>query len=261
MNEERLALCLKISQLEWIQRLKDGSAWFGKIDNYIVQAIRSGNDDQGDRYEGVFARCKATSPLINKYTLLFGDDLEVLSDGDFVMLRRLSSRAQKAFCLYGIKNSDFEIIDVLNPEASEPMGKVKYNISPRMYDGFLQDGSSTSEVAGFYCSAGHLHEALEKALNQKGYNWKRAMIKYDIDLEQEFLIEPLPGYPELWHKRKDLAYQHESRIIIYDNDVNINGIAVPYTPLTSHSGDFALGQLYIEGTAHLWKDATGGEIL
>ena len=253
MQEERLALCLKISQAEWIKRLVDGCAWFGKIDNYIKQAVDSGNDDQGDRYEGIFARCRINSELIEQYHNDFGDDLEIIEDGDYCWLRRRSSRLQKAFCMYGVKMADLEITDVLNPEDAAPMGKFRCNISSRMYDGFLQDGSAPKDVAGFYCSAGHINEALEKALNLQGYEWKRAMIQYDIDINQEFYIEPLEGYPELWHKRKELAYQHESRILIYDDNDEVKGIELQYEPISVHSGGFAFGQLLIEGTAHLFR--------
>lgn len=253
MEEDRLALCAKISQIKWIESLKSGTAWFGKIDNYIRQAIVSGNEEQGDRYEGIFARRDKNDPLIEKYKNQLGDDLEIIPDGAFCFLRRKSSRVQKAFCMYGIKTSDFEVIEVMNSDSDELKGKVHCHINPRMYDGFLQDGSRADKVVGFYCSAGHINEAIEKALKEQGYKWKRAMVQYDIDLKETFLIKPADEYPELWHKRKELEYQHESRIIIYDKNDTIKGIPVKYEPLTEHSGNLAIGQLCIEGTAFLTK--------
>lgn len=252
MYDDSLVLCLKISQSKWIELLKNGSAWFGKIDGYIKKAIESNNDDQGDRYEGIFAHVRKDAIEVDKYRAALGDDLEIVDDGDFYFLRRKSSRMQKAFCLYGIKKSELTVIEVYNPEAESPVGKFRYNISPRMYNGFLQDGGTAADVAGYYCSAGHINCALEEALRLKGHRWKRAMIQYDIDLNSEFIIEPTDGYPELWHKRKELSYQHESRIIIYD-DADIDGIALPYTPLKENSGNWAMGELYIKGTATLFR--------
>ena len=252
MDTDSLALCLKISQPKWIKKLSEGSAWFGKIDGYIKKAIETNNDDQGDRYEGVFARLHKKSLDIDKYKVSLGDDLEIIEDVDYCFLRRKSSRVQKAFCMYGIRLSDLTIIDVYNPDSKVPKGKFRCNIDAKMYNGFLQDGGKAVDVAGFYCSAGHLHEALEKALSAKGYRWKRDMIQYDIDLNKEFVIEPTDGYPELWHKRKDLSYQHESRIIIYDNN-EIDGIELEYDQLKKNSGNWAMGELYLEGEATLYR--------
>lgn len=248
MYDDSLVFCLKISQPKWIKLFRDGSAWFGKIDNYIKKALESNNDDQGDRYEGIFAHVRKDSAEVEKYQTALSEDLEIIDDGDFCFLRRKSSRKQKAFCLYGIKKSELTIIEVYNPEAETPIGRFRCNISPKMYDGFLQDGGTAADVAGYYCSAGHINDALEKTLRLNGYYWKRAMIQYDIDLNAEFIIEPSEGYPELWHKRKDLSYQHESRIIIYDN-TDIDGIALPYIPLKENSGNWAMGELYLEGEA------------
>lgn len=250
MYEDKLAFCLKISQPVWIEKLYNGEAWFGKINGFIEQAEKEKNNEQGDKYEGVFARCKRASPLVIKYSNLLGADLEIIDDGDFCMLRRKSSRLMKVFCMYGIRNSDLEITEVMDPEATESMVKYRYNVSEKMYKGFLQDGISASEVAGFYASAGHINEAIEKSLLNRGDRWARAMVQYDIDLASEFCIDISQDYPELWHKRKDLSYQHESRIVIYDFDDTVNGILVPYHLLDQNSANWAIGELYFEGTAH-----------
>ena len=55
MFEDRLAICLKISQPVWIEKLRNGEAWFGKIDNYIKQAEENNNNEQfimyAERYQ------------------------------------------------------------------------------------------------------------------------------------------------------------------------------------------------------------------
>lgn len=250
MFEDRLAICLKISQPVWIEKLRNGEAWFGKIDNYIKQAEENNNNEQGDKFEGVFARCKRTSLLVHECIETLGDDLEIINDEDYCYLRRKSCRLLKAFCLYGIRNSDLEITGVLEENDITPKVKFHYDIAPKMYNDFLQDGSSPSEVAGLYASAGHINEAIEKTLNTGNYRWKRNVIKYDIDITSEFCLDISDDYPELWHKRKDLSYQHESRIVIYDFDDSVKGLIIKYNPVGIHSANCAKGQLYLEGTGY-----------
>ncbi len=250
MIDEHLTLCLKISQPDWIEKLKNGEAWFGKINNYIEEAEKNNNNEQGDRFEGVFARCKRASELIGRYSNLLGDDLEIVDDGDYCFLRRKSSRLLKALCMYGIKNSDLQIIEIINDSETNPFVKFRYDIDERMYNNFLQDGSSPSEVAGFYASAGHFNEAIENSLYKNGYFWKRAMIQYDIDVTAEFCIDISDDYPELWHKRCDLCYQHESRIIVYDFNDEVKGLKIHFSPVGLNSGNCAMGALYIEGTGY-----------
>lgn len=250
-NTDRLFLCMKISQSTWIKSLQEGNAWFGMINNYILQAERSGNNEQGDRYEGVFARCSKDSPLITFNSLRFGNDLEVVDDGDYVLLRRRSSRKACAFCMYGVRYSDLTQFGDVDSTGSEPSVTFRYDIEQKMFDNFLQDGTDPTSVTGFYCSAGHLIDALEKALISGGYRWKRDCVQYDIDPESTFYVEPTSSYPELWHKRKDLSYQHEVRIVIYKDPSPQKGICIKYPPLTTHSGNMGQGQLYIGGTAIL----------
>lgn len=248
---ENLVLCLKISQPQWIDKLSKGNAWFGKIDNYIEQANRTGNTDQGDAYEGVFAHCEASSSLVKKYQEIFGDDLEIIPDGDYVFLRRYSSRDYLALCMFGIKNTDLKVTSVYEDGAGNCMGNFHYDIPHKMYDGFLQDGAPISDVAGYYCSAGHFIEAIETALNRAGLRWKRSMVSYDIELSSEFLIEPNKDYQELQHKRKELQYQHELRFLVPKLGECEKGISLEFAVPSAHSGNCAMGELYIEGTGYV----------
>lgn len=251
MENEELVFCLKISQKQWIEKLQSGSAWFGAINNYIKQAEDTNNNEQGDRYEGVFARCKKESPTVKDCQSCFGGDLELIDDGEYYLLRRKTSRFLYAFCMYGIKNTDLQIVGDIDYSGDVITGSFRYDIDPKMYDGFLQDGSDASEVAGYYCSAGHINGAIETALKAKGYQWKRNMIQYDIDLSEEFYIDPGPDYPELWHKRKDLSYQHEIRFVLFNANPGERGICINFEPVSINSGNIAIGELYLGGTAVL----------
>lgn len=249
MQDERLVICIKISQKEWIEKLQKGSAWFGAINNYIVKAEETNNNEQGDKYEGVFARCKKGNPIITEQLSRLGNDLEIIEDGEYCLLRRKSSRYVCAFCMYGIKNTDLTPIGEIEDINGELIGKFHYDIEPKMYSSFLQDGSNPSEVAGFYTSSGHIIDAIELSLQKEGYKWIRNMVQYDIDISGEFFIEPKDNYPELFHKRIDLEYQHEVRILILNTTPGREGISISYRPVSVQSGNFALGELYLEGTA------------
>lgn len=63
MQDEKLVLCIKISQKKWIEKLQAGSAWLCVINNYVVQAETSNYNEQGDKYEGFFHGVKKITPL------------------------------------------------------------------------------------------------------------------------------------------------------------------------------------------------------
>lgn len=246
-----LIFCLKISQQKWVEKLSNGEAWFGAINEYIKKAENNNNNEQGDKYEGVFARCKKNSILVKESQLRFGEDLEIIDDGEYCFLRRKSSRLMLAFCMYGIKKDELELFGEVDDSNEIKTCQFKYLIESKMYNNFLQDGTPPSKIAGYYCSAGHLIDSISKSLNDKSYIWNLKMITYDIDLNKEFYIAPQDNYSELWHKRKDLAYQHEFRFLIYNNVPNQKGVIVNYPTLSKSSGNLALGQLYIQGVAEV----------
>ena len=65
-NTTKAMLYVKIAEDKWAEKLKDGCAWFGTINGYIKKAEEEHNDEQGDKYEGVFARLKKGSPVIEE---------------------------------------------------------------------------------------------------------------------------------------------------------------------------------------------------
>lgn len=251
MELQDLVFCMKVSQQKWIEKLRDGEAWFGAINGYIKKAEESNNNEQGDKYEGVFARCKKNSLIIQNSQQKFGDDLEIIDDGEFCFLRRKSCRAMLAFCMYGIKKNELALVGEIDSTKEIKTCEFEYRFEQKMYQSFLQDGTSPSEVAGFYGSAGHIIDSIGEALIKNNYKWKIKIVNYDIDLTKEFYIEPQSDYPELWHKRKDLAYQHEIRFIIYNKLQNLNGVVINYSPISTSSANVAVGQLYFTGTAEV----------
>ena len=141
----------------------------------------------------------------------------------------------------------------LHPFPDHPFAVRNDDTMQQTVESILLDGHTPAEVAGFYCSSGHIINAIETSLRKQRYSWRRNMVLYDIDISKEFFIEPKPDYPELFHKRIDLQYQHEMRIFILNAPSGVKGVVIPFEPISVNSGNFALGQLYLEGTATFKK--------
>lgn len=240
-NTTKAMLYVKIAEDKWAEKLKDGCAWFGTINGYIKKAEEEHNDEQGDKYEGVFARLKKGSPVIEECFDRYGDDLESFEENGFVLLRRKSSKRMCAFCVYGIhEGSNLEIISEEPYKDGLVLAELRYVISKEMFEKFLNGKKVEDEEAtGVYMSPGHLDEALQKAMERKGRKFRRGVVVYDIDLTTEFCLDldnvVNENYGELFHKRKDLSYQNECRTIIWNNDPEKNGIAVHYKRLRKES--------------------------
>ena len=211
------------------------TAWFGAIDGYIEEAIKTGNNEQGDKYEGVFARVKKNSFLMYHFMGMLGDDFESFddeNDNSYCFLRRKSSRYVCAFCMYGVAESDLKRLGKPIFKNNQWLGNYECKISKEMFDRFLQ---TRERVAGCYVSVGHFFDALAE---ETEHPMARGIVQYDIDLTKEFCIVPDERYGELFHKRKDLDYQKEIRHLILNKDPNKPGIPVTYRMLTDGNASF-----------------------
>lgn len=206
-----IELCMKVSEKQWIESLRNGTACFNPVDIFIKKAEIENNNEQGDKYEGVFARLKSEDERIDELKTRFGEDLEIIQDNDHVLLRRISSRKIPIFCMYGVRKDELELKEnSVHEEDGKYIGTVVYNFPSKIYDAFL----GSSDVWGFYASSGHFFAALENALAVNNLSYGKAVINYDIELTKEFYFEPTDEYSELSHKRKELDYQHEIRYIL-----------------------------------------------
>lgn len=254
MGKIDIPVCLKVGQEKWIKALKDGTACFNHVGFFIDKAIQTGNNEEGDFYEGVLARLKKSNPLLVQTIERFGEDIELNDDGEYVILRRKSVRNIPAFCIYGVRGDELTVIEesIYFDEASgQHKGKVRYDFPSKLYHGFL-DTPEGDAVWSFLCSTGHFFEGIETALQQQGYTCSKCVEKYDIDLSKEFYIDPEADgpYSELTHKRIDLEYQHEVRLFLPENPTD-DKILIPYKPLSSHSAGIASSEGYIEMTVTL----------
>ena len=240
-NTTKAMLYVKIAEDKWAKKLKDGCAWFGTINGYIKKDEEEHNDEQGDKYEGFFARLKKESPIIEECRNRYGNDLETSEDGDFVLLRRKSSKRMCAFCVYGIhEGSNLKIVSEEPYRDGMTLARFKHTISKEMYEKFITGTRvENADVTGVYMSPGHLDEALQKCMERKFRKFWSGVVVYDIDLTKEFCLDlddvVNENYGELFHKRKDLSYQNECRTIIWNNDPEKNGIAVHYKRLRKES--------------------------
>lgn len=237
-----IELCLKVSEKQWIEKLKDGEAYFNPVGFFIKKAEEKGNNEQGDRYEGVFARIKATDKRLTELKDQFGDELEIIPDSEYVLLRRKTVRRIPIFCMYGVRRDELEIKeDTICKKGGEYIGKAIYNFPEQIYRGFL-DGNNPW---GFYASSGHFMEAIEQALEKNNLCYKKVVIAYDLDLNQEFFFEPNEEYSELNHKRPDLQYQHEVRYYLINHPQD-KGFTLNYDPLSDRSCGIFPNELYLE---------------
>lgn len=223
---------MKIGEEQWIKKLENGSACFSPIADYIEQGEKENNNEQGDKYEGVFARLKKNDTRIHDMEDRLKDDLEEIEDGEYILLRRKSSRTVPVFCLYGFYKEDAQMI-----ELSSNNVKLELIPSSKMYNEFLNGVSSTEEkkVAWtLFFSLGHLQHNIQTALDNKHVNYRFAKVKYDLFDGDEFFIEPTSDYPELIHKAKRLSYQKEIRWVLPNIHQSTKYI-LPYTPLKKES--------------------------
>lgn len=254
MNKIDVPVCLKVGQEKWIKSLKAGTACFNRAGFFIEKAAQTGNNEQGDLYEGVFARLRKDNPLLAQTIKCFETDIELIDDGDYTILRRKSTRSIPIFCAYGVRKDELKIIDTsvrFDEEAGQYKGRIRYDFPEKLYHGFL-DVSEEDAIWNFLCSAGHLFDSLETSLQEKGYTYSKCVAKYDIDLSKEFYIKPDADgpYSELTHKRIDLAYQHEVRLYLPENPTP-DKILISYKPLSPNSAGIAPGENYIEIVATL----------
>ena len=176
-----------------------------------------------------------------------GSDLEIIPDNDYVILRRHSCKDIPVFCMYGIVKDDLQVdegtIEVVNGVYK---GKAKYYLPHKMYKGFLDNSYGSSFTPwGYYSSAGHFLDELKCSLNKDKILYNSNLVSYDIDLSKEFFVEPTQDYSELFHKRKELNYQHEIRFILPNKPTRDKWI-IHIDPLELNSADIAVGELYME---------------
>lgn len=111
----------------------------------------------------------------------FGDELEIIPDGEYCLLRRKSVRKACIFCMYGLTSNDFKPVSKPYYKDGVEVCDFEHSVNQKMFDGFL---GSNEKAASVCASAGHLRDAISKGATIAGYSIKRQELKYDLDFTQ-----------------------------------------------------------------------------
>jgi hypothetical protein len=246
--EENSLILFKFGATKWIKALKDGKVSFACPGQYINIAKNKGNSEQGDLYEGVFARLKKTDPRIELCRGKLGEDLEILPDGDFVLLRRKSTYFIPTFCFYSFRG-----VDLLKNVTRPGLQKVRHDFDERMYSGFYSSAvlnvHPDDTPATLIIQARPFLEQVMQAVRREGFGIEISHINYTLFENEEFYIEPTDQRKELFYKFPKYSYQREARILLHG--FKINNFNERYTlnigPLSDEDAPMVAGiQMYGE---------------
>lgn len=211
MSRENTAYMLsKFGETKWMQELKKGKISFSCPGKYIQIAEETGNSEQGDLYEGIFARLKKGDLRIKECRIKLGDDLEEIYVNDFVFLRRKSTYLIPTFCFYAVKE-----VDLVENVDKAGWQKVRYDFDERMYSGFFNSGLALDNFSTLAIQPRPFFEYIEKK-EQFDFRIIKRPINYTEFKKEEFFIEPTDERDELFYKFPKYSYQKEARIILPD---------------------------------------------
>ncbi|MBT2736623.1 hypothetical protein [Bacillus sp. ISL-7] len=241
--DENSLILFKFGLTKWMKALKEGEVSFSCPGQYINIAEQEGNSEQGDPYEGVFARLRETDPRIEQCRGKYGEDLEILPDGDFVLLRRKSTYFIPAFCFYSVRPPDLS-----QNVTRSGWQQIRYDFDERMYSNF-----SSNEVnvipATLIIQAQPFHKQIVQAVDREGFRIEISHINYTLFENEEFYIEPTNQRNELFYKFPKYSYQKEARILLHG--LTMNNIDERYSlnigPLSDEDAPLVDGiQMYVE---------------
>ena len=213
-------LLFRFGENRWIQPIIDGTLSFSCAESFVRQAMKTDNEIQGDRFEGVFARLKHGDTKISEMEKLLGNDLQKSVDGDYVLLRRRSAMLRPIYCLYGYK-----AIDLLHDGGDKiHVGEnvIRHDFDPRMFSGFSGGDWNSNVVANDKRFAvltllpQPFVDRVTIAMACNKLSYRMGPIDYELEAAETFFIHPTSNYDELFCKRPAYAYQHEARICLKD---------------------------------------------
>lgn len=213
-------LLYKFGEFKWMKKIQEGEISFACLGKFIDIAKRTGNNEQGDKDEGVFARLKKGNPKIEEMAIKLKDDLEIIEDGEYVKLRRQSSYYIPTFCFYSLKGSD-----LTTGIKQTGWQKVKHNFDENMYSGFSKDEVRNVLHPNFVPTTLIIQPApfkhlLNIELLKQNIQFVIKHINYTEFKKEEFFIEPTPSRTELFYKFPKYEYQHETRICLINHPMN-----------------------------------------
>lgn len=217
-NDNAVLLC-KFGEKRWMERLAAGEISFSCPGNFAFQAKKTGNDVQGDLYDGIFARLLPDDPRIRKMKSELGRDLEQLEDGDYIILRRRSAKLKPIFCMYSYTAGDILSDGSVN---SSGVHKVRHDFDEKMYSGFSESLAIKNVISDshrFTQLTFHpkpFVEQFKKTMKVNGIKYVMKPVNYELFEQNTFFIEPTDQYDELFYKFPKYKYQLEARICLVD---------------------------------------------
>lgn len=224
-KETKVPLFFKFGKYKWMKKLSNGELSFSCTGNFINEAIKTGNNIQGDAFEGVFARLKNNDIKIEQMKEKLKDDLEILEDTEpYVLLRRKSSKYKPIFCLYSYTYDDI-YNECDNPKVGANL--VKHKFHDDMYSGFAESLSIKNVLSPdeqftqvVFSKSEDFLNRLKCAILSQDHIFKISRVNYTEFEQEEFFIEPSATYNELFYKFPKYKGQHEARICLLDMDFN-----------------------------------------
>ncbi|MDP4551158.1 hypothetical protein Q9251_09690 [Alkalihalobacillus macyae] len=219
-NDNAIIL-FKFGFLKWMDKIRNGTISFSCPGKYIQIAKKTGNDEQGDVNEGVFARLRKGDKIIKEMQAKLKDDLEIIDDGEYVKLRRWSSYYIPTFCFYS-----YRLADLLDSDITETgFQTIHHYFDDRMYSAFGTSSvrnvlSADSVPAYLILQVKPFIDNLMKnlAINAIGAEIKH--INYTEFQKEEFFLYPTERREELFYKFPKYAYQKEARICLVRKPLN-----------------------------------------
>lgn len=214
---------MKIVEKKYINDFMEPKIHFSNCNVFIQNGKANGNKGRGDTLEGTFARININNIKLNGYfqyyNSIFGDDLGIEKDGQYINFFRKSTREMSISCFYSIDNKTLQ--DNFNhkypngkysndkfPMEIDEKNKKIYNFPIIIDEQYLKDYSAYEQNREvILIKAYDIITELEK-LNFLGHK-----IEY-IDMSQEFDIfkycfdELNKSIYDSANERMDLSFKH-----------------------------------------------------
>lgn len=226
----------KIAKKEHLISLAEGHVYFSCCGNWANIGKIGCGKGQGDKYECVFAKYlrKNSRKPIQHYKKLFGKDLIVEHEGEYVLLKRKSSLYIPAACFYSLDNAS--VVRYLPSEEKERIDKIfednpsqnkitvtdfPINLSDDYFKEFNLDSQDID--AAMIQPREFLNKLSEKGILYNKVTYIDMSNEYDIWKEQLYqkygynLSEAQDLHLEMFFKDKsNYEHQCELRLICYD---------------------------------------------
>lgn len=214
LPNDNAILLFRFTESRWADAIIQGQISFSCAGAFIHQAEHTGNTVQGDLYEGVFARLNKTDSRVQLMKDTLKKDLEIIDDGDFVLLRRKSALRKPMFCYYAYTVED--AIHDCGDDAHKGINTIRHVFDDKMYSGFSENWRCSVIADNRRSTLLTLQpkpfvERIKMASVTQRINLRMKRVDYSTWSNETFFITPTDEYDELFCKQSSYSYQHEGR--------------------------------------------------